>query len=63
MRAVVDQDACIGCELCVDTCPIVFQMNDYGVSEPIGDAVPAGQEACAREAADICPVTAIEIEE
>jgi ferredoxin len=62
MKVTVDESACIGCELCVDTCPKVFEMNDRGYSEPIVDPVPGEEQACAREAADICPVTAIEIE-
>jgi len=63
MKATVDEDVCIGCELCTDTCPEVFGMNDDGFAEPIVDPVPAEQEDCAREAVDICPVTAIELEE
>jgi ferredoxin len=63
MKAKVDEDLCIGCELCVDTCPEVFQMNDDGFAEAIVDPVPSEAEDCAREAGDICPVTAIEIEE
>ena len=37
----VDPDLCTGCELCVDTCPDVFKMNDEGlaeVSDPTGDS-------------------------
>ena len=63
MKALVDEDVCISCELCVSTCPDVFQMNDDGFAEAVVDPVPSEQEDCAREAADICPVTAIEIEE
>ena len=63
MKAIVDEDACIGCELCVDTCPEVFQMNDDGFSEPIVDPIPSEAQDCAQEAADVCPVTAIEIQE
>jgi ferredoxin len=63
MKAIVDEDACIGCELCVDSCPAVFQMNAAGASFAIVDPIPAEYEECARESADICPVTAIEIEE
>lgn len=63
MKAIVDEDVCIGCELCADTCPAVFQMEDDGFSHVIVEIVPAEHEDCARESADICPVTAIEIEE
>ena len=37
-------------------------MNDAGVSVPIVDPIPAEEEDCAQEAADICPVAAIELE-
>ena len=28
MKATIDRDACIGCELCVTICPEVFEMDD-----------------------------------
>ncbi len=52
-------DECISCGLCVDMCPDVFEMDEKAV--PKVDTVPAESEACAREAADACPVDAIEI--
>ena len=62
MKAVVDQDTCTGCELCVETCPEVFEMqNDTaGVK---ADVVPAEAEETCRQAAEECPVEAITIEE
>lgn len=32
MKANVDQNTCIGCGLCVGTCPAVFHMNEEGKS-------------------------------
>ena len=60
MRAKVDPDVCTGCGLCVDSCPAVFKMESVAVV--IADPVPAETEACAREAAEACPVEAIGIE-
>ncbi len=62
MNAVVDADACTGCELCVDTCPEVFEMADgIAVAKP-GEVPAEAQDSC-REAADCCPVEAIGIDD
>lgn len=53
----VDQDVCISCNLCVDTAPEVFRMNDAGLAEVYD---PAGaSEAKVQEAIDTCPVSCI----
>ena len=60
MRAKVDPDVCTGCELCVSTCPEVFEMNgDKAVAKP-GDVPEEAEETC-RQAVDECPVEAIVI--
>jgi len=62
MKAKVDQETCIGCGLCADICPAVFEMNADNLAEVRIEAVPdAAEEAC-REAAESCPVEAIAIE-
>ena len=61
MKASVDQEACIGCGVCVDICPEVFQMNDDGKSEAV-DAPGDEYRAKAEEAAGECPAEAIKIE-
>jgi ferredoxin len=60
MKAIVDKDTCTGCELCVDTCPEVFEMKD-GIAVVKVDTVPAGAGDTCKEAADGCPVEAIKI--
>ena len=62
MKAIVDQDTCIGCELCPGICPEVFEMAG-AVARVKVDAVPPEAEATAREAAEACPVEAIKIED
>ena len=63
MKAIVDQELCIGCGVCPEVCPQVFQMNDEDLAEVIADPVPPEAEESARDAASQCPVEAISIEE
>jgi len=62
MKVTVDEETCIGCSLCVDTCPEVFEMNDDKARVKV-DEVPEDVAPTCREAAENCPVEAIEIEE
>lgn len=48
----VDKDACIGCGLCVGTCPDVFSFDGDGKADVVG-------EGDASEAIASCPVGAI----
>ena len=58
MRFLVTAD-CIGCGLCVSTCPEVFRMNAAGVAEAAAEAEGPAQ-GTAVEAMEGCPVDAIE---
>ena len=55
-------DNCIGCGLCVNMCGNVFLMTEEGVAAARDEIFPE-QEAPAQEAAESCPVQAIEIHE
>jgi ferredoxin len=61
MKAFVDEDLCTGCELCTQTCPDVFEMED-DVAKVKADEIPADAEDCAKQAAEECPVEAIKVE-
>ena len=62
MKATVDEETCIGCGLCSETCPEVFEMTDDKVTVKV-DEVPKDVIKTCREAAENCPVEAIQIEE
>lgn len=63
MKASVDQEGCIGCELCASICSAVFSMNDDGKAEAIEDDIPEENESEAEDARDGCPVSVIDISE
>lgn len=56
-KPYVDQDVCISCNLCVDTVPEVFRMNDDGLAE-VYDAAGASEDKI-QEGMDACPVACI----
>ena len=62
MKASVDKDLCIGCGLCAEICPAVFQMDDDQAVAKLETVPPEAEDAC-RDAAQQCPVEAIKIEE
>ena len=63
MKAIVDQDTCISCGLCVSMCPEVYEFNDDDKSVAIDGDIPADNVDSAKEARDACPVDAIDIKE
>ncbi len=62
MKATVDEETCIGCGLCAETCPEVFEMNDDKAQVKVSEVPEGAQETC-KEAAENCPVEAIQVEE
>jgi ferredoxin len=62
MKVRVDEETCIVCGLCAETCPEVFEVNDDKVSVKVDDVPKDVVDSC-REAAENCPVEAIQIEE
>ena len=62
MKAKIDADLCTACEVCVDTCPEVFEMGD-DVAVVIVDEVPEDAIDTCKEAAEDCPSEAIIIED
>lgn len=62
MRVTVDEETCIGCGLCAEECQEVFEMNDDKVRVKVDEVPEDAKESC-KEAADNCPVEAIQIED
>jgi ferredoxin len=58
MKAIVDQDVCIGSGNCEATCPEVFELKG-GKSQAIKNPVPEDQGDRVREAVNGRPVGAI----
>jgi ferredoxin len=58
---IIDQDECINCGACVDTCPEVFRMNDDNLAE-VYKADGASEEEI-QDAIESCPVSCIQWEE
>ena len=55
---VLVNDSCIGCGACESICDAVFSVEDKAC---VKEAGIAGNEDCVKEAADACPVGAIEL--
>ncbi len=62
MKATIERDGCIACELCPETCPEVFRMADDGLAEVYVDEVPEEVEDSAKDAEENCPVSVITVE-
>jgi ferredoxin len=60
VKAFLDSTKCSGYGACADTCPSVFEIDEFGFGALIGDGtVPAGDESSAQQAAQGCPEHAI----
>lgn len=58
----IDQDECIGCEACVETCPEVFDFDDDTDKAFVKEGADAESD-CIDEAIASCPAECIEKEE
>lgn len=56
MKITVDASTCVGCGLCEQVCPDVFEMQGDGIAH-----VKASAAGCAKDAAEQCPVNAIKV--
>ncbi|MEU3269838.1 ferredoxin [Saccharomonospora sp. NPDC006951] len=64
MNVAVDEDKCCGAGSCVLVAPEVFDQRDEdGIVLLLESSPPEPQHAAVREAADICPASAITLRE
>ncbi len=61
MKVRIDEEACIGCGVCADSCPQVFELKDD--KAVVIEGANCDEAGCCQEAADSCPTEAIIIEE
>ena len=73
VKVVIDRDGCVSCASCWTICPDVFEQNPednlsriskrWMIENRAGEGeVPSDEEACVREAAELCPVQVISLE-
>ncbi len=58
MKVKVSDD-CIACGACESVCDKVFSVDDKA---KVNESAVAGNEDCVKEAADCCPVNAIQVQ-
>ena len=65
MRAIIDEEECIGCGRCTEICPEVFELKGEIAVNKFGkeNDIPSQFEQTCEEAAGECPVDAITIEQ
>lgn len=74
MIVTIDRDSCVSCGACWDNCPSLFEEDpddsrsrikeSFQIEKNKAEGKPPGEsEACAQEAADLCPVEIIAISE
>lgn len=61
MKVKVNQE-CIGCGMCIDICPEVFEYNDEGLSTAKSEEISDSLNDSVTGAMEACPVDAIEAE-
>ena len=62
MKAIVNQDTCIGCGLCISTVPEVFEVNADGKAEAYGHTSEENK-AAVKEGIDGCSVQAMSFDD
>ncbi len=59
-KVVVDENACVGCGLCINACPDVFELDEGGIAKVKTNECP---DCDLHDVASQCPVNCIIIED
>ena len=59
-KIIVDQELCIGCGVCANLCPDVFEIQDNGKAKVVNK--DSCENCDCEDAVNNCPVGAIKIE-
>ena len=69
VKVTIDQDACIACGMCYNTCPEVYEDDGSGTAQIVEEYRETPNEGyvpddidCIQDEADSCPVDAIKLE-
>lgn len=60
MKVSVDASTCVGCGLCEQGCPEIFQVQGDGLAHVLGSNCAANHNL--KEVAESCPVSCIKVE-
>ncbi|HEX9061184.1 MAG TPA: ferredoxin [Clostridia bacterium] len=63
MKVCVDKEKCIGCGICANICPDVFEINADGIAVVKSDVALENKKDEVKDTAQSCPVEAIEVED
>ncbi len=61
MKAYINREGCIACEVCASTCPEAFRMSYDGLAEVYVETIPKAVEELAIKAQENCPVSVITV--
>lgn len=59
MKIHIDETLCIGCGICANLCPEIFEMDDSGKAKVNSESIPESSKECTEMAIEQCPVNAI----
>ncbi len=69
VKVTIDQDSCIACGMCYNTCPEVYEDDGSGTAQIVEEYRETPSEGyfpddieCTQDGADSCPVDAIKLE-